>query len=124
MLLKEFSIAAGGKINFRIFATDQSESQIQEAELGQYPETALARINMKRVKQWFTKQGDIYTVKSELKKDIDFSVFDLLNEEFSSPPTSIFGDFDLVACSNLLFYYKPEFQKKIIHKATKCLSVN
>ena len=124
MLLKELSIALGGKINFRIFATDQSESQIQEAELGQYPESALDCINMKRVKQWFTKQGNIYTVKPDLKKYIDFSVFDLLNEEFSSPPASIFGDFDLVICSNLLFYYKPEFQKKIIQKTSKCLSVN
>ncbi len=122
MLLKEFSIAVGGKINFRIFATDQSVSQIQEAELGQYSESALDCLNMKRVKQWFTKQGNIYMVKPELKMNIDFSVFDLLNEEFSSPPTSIFGDFDLVVCSNLLFYYKPEYQRKIIHKATKSLS--
>jgi len=122
MLLNEFSNRHSEKINFRIFATDQSETQIQEAQLGEYPESALNCINMERANQWFTKKGDTYCVKPELKSNIDFSVFDLFSEKFSCPPTSIFGDFDLIVCANLLFYYKPEYQKKIINKARKCLS--
>ena len=124
MLLKEFTNGHGEKINFRIFATDQSETQIHEAESGFYPESALNCLSMKRVKQWFTNQGDIYSLKPELKENIEFSVFDLLNDKFSCPPTSIFGDFDLIVCANLLFYYKPEYQNKIIKKTTDCLSKN
>jgi chemotaxis protein methyltransferase CheR len=124
MLLNEFSKGHGEKINFRIFASDQSESQIHEAQMGQYPESALNCLTMKRVNQWFTKQGETYTVKPEIKENIDFSVFDLFNKNHSSPPTSIFGDFDLIICANLLFYYKPEYQKKIIQKTTYCLSKN
>ena len=124
MLLNEFSNGHGEKINFRIFATDQSETQMQEAELGVYHESSLNQVNLKRTKQWFTKKGDLYTVKPELKENIDFSVFDLLSEQFSCPPTSIFGDFDLIVCANLLFYYNPEYQKKIIKKTRNCLSTN
>ena len=122
MLLKEFSNGYGEKINFRIFATDQSETQIKEAQLGQYSESALNCLTMKRVNNWFTKQGEKYCIKQEIKENIDFSVFDLFDENYSSPPTSIFGDFDLIICANLLFYYNPEYQKKIIKKTTNCLS--
>jgi chemotaxis methyl-accepting protein methylase len=122
MLLKEFSNGHEEKINFRIFATDQSETQIQKAELGQYSESALNFLTMKRVNNWFTKQGDTWFIKPEIKEDIDFSVFNLFDDNYSSPPASIFGDFDLIICANLLFYYKPEYQKKIIRKTTNCLS--
>jgi len=122
MLFHEFSNCHNGKINFRIFATDQSEIQIKEAQTGQYPEAALNSLKLKRVNQWFSKFGEIYTVNPELLENIEFSVFDLLNEKYSCPPTSIFGDFDLIVCANILFYYTPEIQKKIIKKTKNCLS--
>jgi chemotaxis protein methyltransferase CheR len=124
ILLKELSIATGEKINFRIFATDQSESQINEAQQGIYNDSALNNVTLKRLNQWFTKEGNMYQIKPELKECIDFSVFDLFSEQYSSPPSSIFGDFDLVVCANLLFYYEPEYRIKIINKASRCLSVN
>jgi len=122
MLFNEYSTCHGEKINFRIFATDQSKTQIQEALLGEYPEQALNNLNLKRVNRWFVRQGDLFFIKPELKEHIDFSAFDLLSEQFSCPPTSIFGDFDVIVCANLLFYYKPEYQQKIIQKACHCLS--
>ena len=122
MLLKELTKGVEDKINFRIFATDQSESQINEAQRGQYPESALSYLSLKRIKEWFIKEGDVYSVKPELKENIDFSVFDLFNENYSSPPNSIFGDFDIVICANLLFYYKPRFRTQIIKKTGGCLS--
>jgi len=122
ILLHEILIGHREKINFRIFATDQSEVQIQEAQAGQYTESALNGMNLKRANQWFTKTGEMFTVKPELKENIEFSVFDLLSDQFSCPPASIFGDFDLIVCANLLFYYKHEYQQKIIHKTRECLA--
>lgn len=129
MLLEEYKIGNSETVSYRIFATDQAESQINEAKKGIYSETALNSLSMKRAKQWFTKHlpagrqnVDTFSVKPELKQNIDFSVFDLFSEQLSCPPASIFGDFDLVICSNLLFYFKPEYQKIIIEKATKSLA--
>lgn len=124
ILLKEFSIAVGEKINFRIFATDQSELQINEAQHGVYSDCALNNVTLKRLHQWFVKQDHTYQIKPELKENVDFSVFDLFCDEHSSPPSSIFGDFDLVMCANLLFYYQPEFRTKILNKTSQCLSKN
>ena len=122
MLLEELINSDSEKINYRIFATDQCESLVNNAWEGQYSADSLNNLNLKRVKQWFTKHGDNYTVKQELKKNIDFSVFDLFSTQLSCPPASIFGDFDLMVCANLLFYYKNEDQKIILEKADKCLA--
>ena len=122
MLLNEHKSAEGKMINFRIFATDYSEAQVKLAQQGLFPSTALCNLNLSRVEQWFEKQGESYTVKTELKEHIDFSVFDLLCEDHSCPPNSIYGDFDIVLCANLLFYYKPEYRKKIMDKASHCLA--
>ncbi|MFZ4401009.1 MAG: CheR family methyltransferase [Bacteroidales bacterium] len=122
ILIEEIKNANCSNCKFRIFATDQSEEQLLEAKKGNYKPSALNNMNIQRLKQWFTKQGKTYTIKSELKENIDFSVFDLLNEQYSSPPVSIFGDFGIVLCANLLFYYKPEFQKQIMKKITHSLA--
>jgi len=124
ILIKELSNGYMEKINFRIFATDQSESQIHEAQQGIYPESAVGNLSLKRLNKWFTKQGNNYHVNHELKEDIEFSVFDLFNDKYSCPPASIFGDFDLIVCANLLFYYNPDYQQKIIKKTNGSLSKN
>jgi len=40
----------------------------------------------------------------------------------NSPPDSIYGDFDLVLCANVLFYYKPHYQNVIIDKISNSLA--
>lgn len=122
MLLTEIKNGMNETNNFRIFATDQSKLQVDEAQRGVYCKAALENVSLKRINQWFTNEGDTYAVKEKLKVNIDFSVFDLFSEQFTSPPSSIFGEFDLVICANLLFYYKPEFQNKILGKAANCLA--
>jgi chemotaxis protein methyltransferase CheR len=122
ILLEELINSESNNLYYRIFATDQNEEQIKEAQEGKYSATALNNMNFKRLKQWFSIQGDTYSVNPELKKNIDFSTFDLFNKQLGCPPTSIFGDFDLVLCANLLFYYKPAYQKKILEKTSYCLA--
>lgn len=121
MLLEELETGGNG-ISYRIFATDQCESQVNDARNGCYQAEALNHLTLKRAGEWFTKTGGTYTVKPVLKKNIYFSGFDLFSEELCCPPESLFGDFDLVFCANLLFYYKNEYRKLILEKAEKCLA--
>jgi len=122
MLLEEMKKTTQDPFNYRIFATDRSGPVADEARQGHFCEEAIRNVNLKRVNSWFTENGPIYTVKQELKENIDFSVFDLFNEQLSSPPSSIFGGFDLVLCANLLFYYKKEYRDMILEKAGKSLA--
>ena len=112
------------KCQYRIFATDQNQMHVNIAQAGKYSPEDMNNLTLRRISSFFDKQAAVYEVKPELKKNIDFSVFDLLDEQFSSPPASIFGGFDLVLCANLLFYYKNAERKKIIEKAGNSLSDN
>ncbi len=122
ILMEELKNNHPKKIKYRIFATDQSESQINIARSGQFEAVDVKNVSMKRASEWFLKQGDSYVVKPVLKENIVFSVFDLFNKHLSSPPESIFGEFDLVICSNLLFYYNQENREIILDKANNCLA--
>ncbi len=116
ILLEELKNGEPNKFAYRIFATDQCDVQVNKARIGNYSPDELSNLNMKRLNKWFLKEGEIYTVKQELKENIDFSVFDLFSEQLSSPPASIFGGFDIVICANLLFYYKNDYREMIIKK--------
>jgi chemotaxis protein methyltransferase CheR len=76
-------------MRFRIFATDISDNEIQKAKKGIYPETALNNVTMKRVKENFEVKNDAFVIIKELKKLIDFSTFDLLDINTTSPQASI-----------------------------------
>jgi chemotaxis methyl-accepting protein methylase len=120
MLLQE--IGNHDSLKYRIFATDQSKIQIEAAQNGTYPLSALNLLNIQRLNKFFTKHGHFYTIIPELKEKIEFSNFDLLDKELSSPPSSIFGNFDIIFCANILFYYDIEHRKEIIDKLRKCLA--
>jgi chemotaxis protein methyltransferase CheR len=109
---------------YRIFATDRDEQQIELAKKGHYHASALDNMGLKYINKWFRRLGEIYTLKAELKKQIEFSVFDLFDDNFSSPPTSIFGGFDIVMCANLLFYYKADYRKIILEKIAGSMTKN
>jgi chemotaxis protein methyltransferase CheR len=111
-----------GKIRYRIFGTDQDEKQVNIARLGKYNKESLGNVTLSQFEKWFVQSGNSYDVIPELKKHCEFSVFDLLSKQYSSPPASIYGDFDMVVCANILFYYKPAVQKVIIDKISDSLA--
>jgi chemotaxis protein methyltransferase CheR len=121
-ILLENLMGRSEEFRYGIFATDQDEKQITKAQEGVFYKEAVGKVTLKDSAQWFVQSGNSYSVAPALKKNIRFSVFDLLNPHYSSPPESIYGDFDLVLCANVLFYYKPAYQKIIIEKIKNSLA--
>jgi chemotaxis methyl-accepting protein methylase len=122
ILLDELLTARKSPLSFRIFATDISEKCLEFARRGMYDATAVQNVRLKHLQSCFEANNKSYSVARRLRDRIDFSSYDLLDERSTSPPGSIYGDFDLVFCSNLLFYYKPEVRQFIINKVCHSLS--
>lgn len=99
----------------RIFATDISSKQIEIAQTGIYSQKDIQNVPVKYIDKYFTSENGKYKIRESLKKSVDFSVHDMLDIKTSSPPASIYGDFNMVLCCNLLFYYEMESQVKIIN---------
>lgn len=121
ILLEELHRNQQDAFDYRLFATDHCPQQIDQARRGQYSAAALDNVSRKRAAQWFNRQGEVYTIHPRLRDKIDFSVFDLCSDHLSCPPASIFGDFDLVVCANLLFYYNQPWQKILLEKTANSL---
>lgn len=122
ILLEELRQASSKAMRYRIFATDLSPEALGTARNGIYDEDSIANIRMKYLKSHFIKQGEAYAVAPGLKQKIDFSEYDLLDSHSSNPPDSIFGDFDIIFCCNLLFYYRPDVRRSIVRKLKRSLA--
>ena len=91
----------------QLFATDINTDAVHTARTGIYPEAALAEVNDNLIKKYFSVQNGLYQVDKRLKDMILFARQDLTQD----PP---FVRLDMVCCRNLLIYFKPELQDKVM----------
>lgn len=122
ILLDELTGARENSCPYRIFASDLSEPDLALARAGVYHADALGNLRLRHLHKYFSRQGENFAVAPRLRRRITFSTHDLLEESTTCPPESIFGNFDLMLCSNVLLYYRPEMQRFIISKAHRCLT--
>ncbi len=122
ILFDEMKDHLSEKFDFRIFATDNNPDELANAQEGKYSLSSVNKVGFKRIQTYFRQTGDTFAISPSLKMHLDFSWFDLISDQRSCPTPSIYGNFDLVMCSNLLFYYKPEFRQRIIEKIGNTLA--
>lgn len=122
MILNEFARETDTEIHFRIFATDISEQSLETARRGVYGQKSVRNVTLKYLQKYFDQHAERYVIDPKLRERIEFSLYDLLDDSSCCPPASIFGDFDLVICSNVLFYYRPDIQKFILNKIGRSLT--
>jgi chemotaxis methyl-accepting protein methylase len=122
ILCDELIETKNAEINYLIFATDIDPDELVKARKGIYQSATLGKVTLKRAETYFSRKDENYSISPEIKRYIDFSLFDLLSDQRSCPPASIYGNFDLIFCSNLLFYYKPECRNQMLEKIGKSLS--
>lgn len=122
ILLDELISARKIPLSFRIFASDISDESLASARRGVYDAAALQNVKLKHIQSCFESHNGSYSIDGRLKQKIEFSYYDLLDERSTCPSGSIYGDFDIVFCSNLLFYYRPEIRTLILKKVCCALS--
>jgi len=107
---------------YRIFATDVFEADLSYAHDGIYNANSLGNVRLKQLRTCFLPQGEMYTIAPRLRARVAFSHYDLLDEHSVCPPVSLYGDFDLILCCNLLFYHRPEIRQRILDKLYSALA--
>ncbi|OHD25630.1 MAG: hypothetical protein A2Y38_21855 [Spirochaetes bacterium GWB1_59_5] len=122
MLCDELLSTDTTAMTYRVFGTDIDQASLHAAQVGAYDLGSMGKLSLRRSIAYFTRLADSFTVKPRLKEAVDFSSFDLVAEQGMCPPVSIYGSFDLIFCCNMLFYYKPEYQRRIIEKIASCLA--
>ena len=103
----EFLGNGGTKIPIQVFATDISESAIQKARAGVYPEGIERSVSKERLKRFFDRVDGGYKINKSIRDLCLFSKHDVT----SDPP---FSKLDLVTCRNVLIYFAAILQKHVI----------
>ena len=122
ILLEEVTGAEACPLGYRIFATDLSEPDLALARRGVYSANDVGNLRMRQLRRFFVRHDDSYVICQRLRDRVSFSTYDLLDKSSGCPSASIYGDFDLVFCCNLLFYYRADIRKRILDKVCRALS--
>jgi two-component system, chemotaxis family, CheB/CheR fusion protein len=107
ILFHEQLEAAQRPLNVRIFATDVHRTSLDFASAGVYEEEALSDVTAARRERYFVKDGNRYRVSKELRQMVVFAQHNLISD---APFTRV----DLITCRNLLIYFQPMVQRKVL----------
>jgi two-component system CheB/CheR fusion protein len=107
--LLEFLAREGASdVPIQLFATDLSENAIDLARAGFYSETAVRDVGPDRLARFFTRvDGSGYRIGKLVRERCAFMRHDLAHD----PP---FSKLDLVSCRNVLIYFAPVLQKRVL----------
>ncbi|MBT3755787.1 MAG: protein-glutamate O-methyltransferase CheR [Candidatus Cloacimonetes bacterium] len=122
ILINEFFKKENTKPNTHIFATDIDTEILKKAEKATFDMDAVKNIKLGLLRKYFIERSDLFTLKKEIKDMVSFSFFDLLDRKRYSPPGSVFGNFDIILCRNVLIYFNNEFQERIFDKLYRSLN--
>ena len=100
----------GGKMNdyrIQIFATDIDMDAMAVARKGIYSESSLAEVDAETTARYFSKKADLYEIARPIRDMVVFARQDLVLD----PP---FLRLDLISCRNLLIYFQPLLQTRVL----------
>lgn len=105
--IQEVARALGRNVPIKVFATDVHRTSLDHAGAGFYSAANLAKLDASRLERYFQRRGDGYQVTSDLRRLVVFAQHNILKD---APFTKL----DLITCRNLLIYFQPPAQKKVL----------
>jgi len=109
ILCKEYMEANSVSADIKIFATDIDYEAIEIAGAGIYPDSIASDVSAERLGKYFTTTDKGLEVNEAIRRMVVFARHDILQD----PP---FSKIDLISCRNMLIYFTPEAQQKVLAK--------
>ncbi|MBV8653495.1 MAG: PAS domain-containing protein, partial [Alphaproteobacteria bacterium] len=107
MLLIEEASRHEIRPDIQVFGSDMDGKALTIAREGRYPVAIEADVSEERLRRFFTRDGEYYRVKRDLRDIVLFASHSLLKD----PP---FSRLDLVSCRNLLIYLDRDLQQQVL----------
>jgi two-component system CheB/CheR fusion protein len=89
----------------QVFGSDLDSRALASAREGRFPMAIETDVSEERLRRFFTREGDQYRVRQEVRDIVLFAVHDLLKD----PP---FSHVALISCRNVLIYLDRELQEQ------------
>lgn len=107
ILMKEALASRADRRSFKIFATDASRTALTRAGSGIYEHSEIASLSPERIERHFVAHGSAMRVVDSLRLHLVFAQHNLQRD----PP---FTNLDLLSCRNVLIYFRPELQERVL----------
>lgn len=108
MILRE-TIPNIAEWNIEIFATDLSQTALEQARAGKYSQFEIQRgLPIQMAMKNFVQQGVQWQINDVLRSMVKFETFNLLD------PMERLGTFDIVLCRNVLIYFDEKIKKTVL----------
>ena len=107
ILLDELIYAKGLNVPVQIFGTDIGDRALTVARAGRYSPTDVAKVSPDRLRRYFHPADGGYVIQKHIR---DLCIFARQNVARDSP----FSRMDLISCRNLLIYFGPKLQQKLM----------
>ena len=101
----------------QIFATDIDNEALAVARRGFYPDAAIDNVPKDLRAKYFSQTGGGYTINSVIRDCIMFTAHNVCED----PP---FSNIDLVTCRNLLIYFSPQLQVRVMARLHYAMATN
>jgi chemotaxis protein methyltransferase CheR len=109
-------------LSINIFATDIDKKVLKRAKTGVYPYESIKSVKYRLLKKYFVSKRDSFQLISKIKDMVTFSPYDILDKRSYAPPESVFGNFDMVFCKNVLIYFQTQYQELIFDKVYRSIA--
>ncbi len=106
LLLEQLRVGEKGPA-VQVFGTDIDQDALAIARAGSYPESIVTSVSPERLARFFKRRGDRYVVSKELRDAVMFAPQDLVRD-------TPFSRLDMVICRNLLIYFEPALQTRVL----------
>jgi two-component system CheB/CheR fusion protein len=107
IVLLEYLEAEEMSIPVQVFGTDVSEMVIEKARSGVYDDSGVSSLAPERLRRFFVRTESGFQISRRAREMCVFSRHNLGTD----PPLS---RMDLISCRNLLIYFRPTLQRKVI----------
>lgn len=110
------------ELKLNIFATDIDKKSLKKTKVAEYPFDSVKHIKCGLLKEYFNEKNDTFKLAPKIKDMVDFSFYDLLDKKSYAPAESVFADFDIVLCRNVLIYFDHVRQRTIFDKLYRAVA--
>lgn len=116
MLVDQAAADLAGR-RVEIVATDIDHQILEKAKTGIYSQFEVQRgLPVKMLVKYFDQQGETWRVKPELKRNIQYKPFNLLDD------FRMLGQFDIIFCRNVLIYFDAQTKSNVLDRMSKALT--
>lgn len=123
ILMSEEPAVSSGDVEFRVFGTDIDRRALSAGEKGSYPPERMGNVRFRLMKKYFRPADGMsgFDISREIRNMVGFSFHDLASDREMFPKDSVYGNFDIALCRNVLIYLDKVMQAEVLGRLERAI---